>query len=661
MILFILLISSILFSQEDILLITLDTTRYDYINKDYSPFLYNFSQDSIVFENCRTPVPLTLPAHTSILTGLYPKNHKVRNNSSYKLDKNIKTIASILKERNFETAAFLSSFVLNKSYGLNDGFDIYDDEMVQNFDKSDFEMQERDAKETSGKAIEFLKKAKKEKALFLWVHFYDPHFPYIKHSETPENFSPYASEIYYIDIYIKELIGEFQKRRNGLIIIVGDHGEALGEHSEETHGIFLYESVLKVPLIIKKTYEDKKIVVKEPVSLVDIFPTILDFLKIEFLKNIDGISLFKKIPKRNFYFETFLPSESFGWASPFAILDENFKFIYLPKKELYDLSIDPKEKNNLFDEKREKANQLLRTLKKEYTIDYKKEFSNKITPEEEKELEALGYLSGSIPNQRKDPKDLIWIVKAMEDSKKLFEEKKYEKAEEIYKKILSVNPENYPVLIQYGTFFREKKQFEEAIKIFQRAIILNPEFVHAHFNIGTIYYEKKDFKKAEEKFLKLIELIPSFNEPYYYLIRIYLINNDLNSAENILKEAERNIYKDENYYFFEGLIWTQKGNFKKAVSSFEKTIEMEPNYFDAKFNLAQSYYKIGKVGEALKHYEDSLKLNPNYAQLYLIIGSIYLNDFEDLKKAKEYFQIFLSKFPNHPEVENVKEILNSIN
>lgn len=661
MILFILIISSIAFSQDDILLITLDTTRYDYINKDYSPFLYNFSQGSIIFENCRTPSPLTLPAHTSILTGLYPKNHKVRNNSSYKLDKNIKTIASILKEKNFLTAAFLSSFVLNKSYGLDKGFDIYDDEMVQNFDKSDFEMQERSAKETSSKAIEFLKKLKKEKALFLWVHFYDPHFPYLTHSQAPKNFSPYASEIYYMDIYIKELIEEFQKKRNGLIIIVGDHGEALGEHEEETHGIFLYESVLKVPLIIKKTNENKKIVIKEPVLLVDIFPTILDFLKLDLPKNIDGISLFEKITKRNFYFETFLPSESFGWATPFGIINENFKFIYLPKKELYDLNSDPEEKNNLFEKKKEKANQLLRSLKKEYEIEYKREFSKSITPKEAKELEALGYLSGSKPNQMKDPKDLIWIIKAMEEAKKFSEEKKYEEAEEIYKKILNVNPENYPVLIQYGTLFREKKQLEEAIKTFQKAIILNPEFAHAHFNIGTIYYEKKDFKKAEEKFLKLLELIPSFNEPYYYLIRIYLTKNDLNSAENILKKAEKNINKDSNYYFFEGLFWVQKEDFKKAIFFLEKTIKMDPNYFDAKFNLAQAYYRIGNVKESLKNYEESLHINPNYAQLYLIIGSIYLNDFEDLKKAKEYFQIFLLKFPNHPEIKNVKEILNSIN
>lgn len=660
MFIFIILFSAIAFSQEDILLITLDTTRLDYINKDYSPFIYNFSQSSIVFENCRTPSPLTLPAHTSILTGLYPKNHKVRNNSSYKLDKDIKTITLILKERNFQTAVFLSSFVLNRSYGLDKGFDIYDDEMIQNQDKSDFEMQERPAKETSKKAIEFLKKSNKKEAIFLWVHFYDPHFPYFIHSEAPQSFSPYASEIYYMDIYIKELIEEFQKRRNGIIIIVGDHGESLGEHSEETHGIFLYESALKVPLIIKKTYENKKIVIEEPVSLVDIFPTILDFLKIEIPKNLDGVSLFKKIPKRNFYFETFLPSESFGWATPFGIISENFKFIYLPKKELYDLSSDPEEKNNLFDEKKEKANELLRTLKKEYTIEYKKEISKSITPKEAKELEALGYLSGSKPNQIKDPKDLIWIVKAIEDAKKLFEEKKYEKAEEIYKKILNINPENYPVLIQYGTLLREKKEIEEAIKVFQRAIILNPEFVHAHFNIGTIYYERKDFEKAKEKFLKLLELIPSFSEPYYYLIRIYLIKNDLNSAENILKKAEKNTNKDANYYFFEGLFWAQKEDFKKAIFFFEKTIEMEPSYFDAKFNLAQNYYKIGKTKEALKHFEDSLKLNPNYAQIYLIIGSIYLNDLEDLKKAKEYFQIFLSKFPNHPEASNVKEILNAL-
>ncbi|MEJ5167137.1 MAG: sulfatase-like hydrolase/transferase, partial [Thermoanaerobaculia bacterium] len=366
MLLFFLLFS--LLSSKDILLITLDTTRADYITREYSPFLYSFSQKSFNFKNCRTPVPLTLPAHTSILTGLYPKNHKVRNNSSYKLKNEVLTLQEILKKNGYFNAAFVSSFVLNSSFNLNKGFDIYDDEMLENYDRKDFEMQERGARDTSKRALEFLENFKGEK-LFLWVHFFDPHYPYLSHPESPQNFSTYAQEIYFMDISVKALVEKFLQKRGGIVVIAGDHGESLGEHGEETHGIFLYEAVLKVPLIIKFP-EKGGMVFEEPVLLIDIFPTILDYLKIDAPKTIDGISLLKNLGKRDFYFETFLPSQSFGWATPFGIFDGKYKFIYLPKMELYNLEKDKGEKVNLLGREKEKGKEFLKKLKNNYTIEY---------------------------------------------------------------------------------------------------------------------------------------------------------------------------------------------------------------------------------------------------------------------------------------------------
>ncbi len=651
------LIFSIIFSFENVLLITLDTTRKDHINEKFSPFLYNFSKNCLTFENCRTPVPLTLPAHTTILTGLYPKNHKVRNNSSYKLSDNIKTIQEILKEKGFKTAAFVSSFVLNKSYNLSKGFDLYDDNLSENYDKKDFEMEERRAEETAKKAIDFLKN-NKDKKIFLWVHFFDPHFPYLNHLEAPEGFSNYEKEIYYMDLYVKKVVEEFLKERSGLIIIAGDHGEALGEHKEETHGVFLYDCVLRVPLIIKNTKENMGKKIYENVSLIDIFPTILDFLKLPVPKNIDGISLFGKIEKRNFYFESFLPSESFGWATPFSIFDGKYKFIYLPKKEIYDLEKDSKEENNLIEKERKKGKELFEILKKEYTIKYEREENSFLSIEETKKLESLGYFSGSKPSQ-KDPKDLIWVVKALEEGKKLSEERNSEKAKEIFKKILKENPENYPALIQYGTLLREERDLDGALEIFKRAKTLNPNYVHSRFNLGTIYYEKNNLKGAEEEFLKIKELLPSFSEPYYYLIRIYLQKNDIKKAKEIIDEAKENVKKEANLYFFEGLIYAKISDFEKAVYLFENSLKYDPDYFDAKFNLAQSYYRLGKKELALKNFEEALRINQNFPDTYLIVASIYLNDFENIEKAKNYFNLFLQRFPNHPESKNVKEILDS--
>lgn len=656
--LYIFLIFSSFLHSSDVLLITLDTTRADHINEKVSPFLFEFSKKSIYFENCRTPVPITLPAHASVLTGLYPKNHKVRNNSSYKLKENIKTIQEILKENGYFTAAFVSSFILNRTFGLNKGFDVYDDETFEISEEKDFEMQERNAFETTSRALKFLNETSKDK-IFLWVHYFDPHFPYLDHPEAPKNFSLYEKEIYFMDIYVKKLIEAFEEKRKGIIIIAGDHGESLGEHGEETHGIFIYESVLKVPLIIKVKEEIKK-QVKENVSLIDIFPTILGYLKIKIPEKIDGINLFEKILKRNFYFESYLPSESFGWATPFGVFDGKYKFIFLPKKELYNLIEDPGEEKNLYKIEERKAKELFKDLKENYSFEYEEEKRKILSIEETKKLQSLGYFKGSKPNLKKDPKDLIWVVKELEEGRKLASEKKYREAEEKFKKIIKANPENYPALIQYGNLLKEEKRIEEAERIFKESKNLNPDFVHGRFNLGVIYFEKNKLKEAKEEFLKLLELIPTFGEPYFYLIRIYLFEENIKKAEEILEKAKKNLYPEANIYFFEGLIFVKKKDYKNAILSFEKSLNLKPDYFDAKFNLAQCHYKTGEKNKALKNYIEALKLNPEFPDLYLIIGSIYLNDLEELKKAKFYFNEFLKKFPGHKEAENVKEILKNL-
>jgi len=420
----------------------------------------------------------------------------------------------------------------------------------------------------------------------------------------------------------------------------------------------LYDCVLRVPLIIKNTKENTGKKIFENVSLIDIFPTILDFLKIKIPENVDGISLFKKIEKRNFYFESFLPSESFGWATPFSIFDGKYKFIFLPKKEIYDLEKDPKEEKNLFDKERKKAKDLFDLLQKEYTIKYEPREKLNLSIEDSKKLESLGYFSGSKPSE-KDPKDLIWVVKALEEGKKFAEEKNYEKAKEIFSKILKENPENYPALIQYGTVLREENDLDGALEIFKKARALNPTFIHSRFNLATIYFEKNNLKDAEDEFLKIIDLLPSFSESYFYLVRIYLQKNDIKRAKDIIEKAKENVKKDANLYFFEGLICARNSEFEKAIYLFENSLKYNPNYFDAKFNLAQSYYKFGKKELALKNFEEALNLNQNFPQIYLIIASIYLYDFENIEKAKEYFNLFLQKFPSHPEAKNVREILNS--
>ncbi|MBD3237600.1 MAG: sulfatase-like hydrolase/transferase, partial [Candidatus Eisenbacteria bacterium] len=355
--------------DPDIVLITLDTTRADRLGCYGStiaatPHLDRVAEEAILFENAITSVPLTLPSHASILTGLHPPSHGARNNASFRVDDEITTLAERLSARGYHCAAFVSAYVLDHAFGLQQGFAHYDDALGG---------VERSADETTARAVDYLAR-QGEQPLFLWVHYFDPHTPWA----PPEPFasdtrgSAYDAEISSMDAGLGELLEALRARGrygDAHLIIVADHGEGLGDHREHEHGIFLYEECLRVPWLWK--LPGARRTGREPalVGTVDLVPTLCDLLRLPQDRSLEGASLRALLdggapPARaGLYAETMYPYYSYGWSPLEAWREADLKLIAAPEAELYDLSGDPAERMNLRNQRAASAARLRERLR----------------------------------------------------------------------------------------------------------------------------------------------------------------------------------------------------------------------------------------------------------------------------------------------------------
>jgi choline-sulfatase len=416
-----------------VVVITLDTTRADRLSPyglmDVSmPHLERLAGEGVVFDQASSVAPLTLPAHCSIFTGLFPPTHGVRDNADSALAPDHTTLAEILKSQGFETAAFVGSAVLDAERGLEQGFTRYRGVSQTTLKGRTTGSMTADSRQR--RADEVMTDATRWLALdgingrpfFLWTHLYDPHLPY----DPPEPFrsryfDPYIGEIAFADSQIGRLIDALDRHQlldRTIVIVAGDHGESLGEHGERDHGIFVYESVLRVPLIIRAP-GFAPLRIGAPVRLVDVMPTVLDMLDLP-APSMDGVSLVDLMngSRRHLDLDVFAESrypERFGWSPLRALRDGRFKLIDAPRPELYDLERDPFEERNIFDERRPLADAMMRRLE---ALDPRQRSARaseeRVVPDALRDdLAALGYVTPApmrVSRNRTnlpDPKDRI--------------------------------------------------------------------------------------------------------------------------------------------------------------------------------------------------------------------------------------------------------------
>ncbi|HEY0159064.1 MAG TPA: sulfatase-like hydrolase/transferase [Thermoanaerobaculia bacterium] len=493
-----------------VIIISIDTLRADHLpaygyTDVQTPALDAFRRDSILFTNAYTHVPLTLPAHTSLLTGKLPQTHNVRNNVGYRLAEGVPTIPTMLKPEGYESGGAVSAYVLRSSTGIGATFDFYDDGIVSKPDVALGSLQ-RAGGDTAAVARQWIS-ARKEKPFFFMLHLFEPHSPYTPPEPYRSRYKlPYDGEIAAVDQIVGEFIaglksdGVYDK---ALIVVVSDHGEGLNQHGEAEHGIFLYREALHVPLFVKLPGNARAgETAEQPVGLVDILPTVASVTGTKMPEGVEGRSLLAADPQastRRVYAETLYPRVHLGWSELRSLVASDYHFIQAPRPELYDIRNDPGEtKNVLAETRRVYASMRDELAKFGATV----EIPTNIDPEEAKKLAALGYLgstaapsTGPLP----DPKDGIQELSAMIEASRVAQQGNHARAVEELQAILKKNPLLSDGWNQLGVSYEAMGRLEDAVEAYRKAVGLNPSLAPGYaLRIGNVYLRLKQYDLAAE-------------------------------------------------------------------------------------------------------------------------------------------------------------------
>jgi len=551
-------------SRQDVFLITIDTLRADHVHcygydRVQTPSLDQLAKQGIRFTQAFTPSPITNSSHASILTGLLPSSHGV-SDFGIPLAASHLTLAEMLKKRGYRTAAFIGAVILDSKAlapGFDRGFEFYDNFPAQSETKSRWGRLERRGMEVVQHAETWLT-AHPAGPHFVWVHLYDPHDPYEPpppYSETYKD-RPYDGEIAYADSALGHFLAYLKKQgwyEGSLIVVVGDHGEGLGEHHEDTHGIFLYDSTTHVPLLVKLPEErEAGRTVEAQVRTTDIMPSILEVLGVPAPASLDGESLGPFLagtggPPRTAFGETEYPLR-FGWAPLRSVRKEGLKFIEAPKPELYDLRADPGELRNNY-APWDGAVQKLRKVLGE--LNAKSQAPAKTSPATVSagtidELHALGYLgpadAGSAtdvpePSLLPDPKDKIEEQNLLHTAMMASEDGKTDKARAALEKVLQLDERSVLALSQLGRLEMSSENYAKAAGYLRRAHDARPDDAAAAFEYGRALELSGDFPGARDALQASLKLNPNQFAARLSLGRVYLSLNDLKEAEDQLEAA----------------------------------------------------------------------------------------------------------------------------
>jgi choline-sulfatase len=551
-------------SSRNVFLVTIDTLRADHVhcygyNRIQTPALDQLAAQGIRFTQAFTPSPITNSSHASILTGLLPSSHGV-SDFGVPLAAANTTLAQLLQKRDYRTAAFIGAVILDSKAlapGFDRGFDFYDNFPMQADTKSHWGRIERRGMEVVQHAETWLS-AHSAGPHFVWLHLYDPHDPY----EPPPPYSTiykdrlYDGEIAYADSALGHFIAYLKKQgwyEGALIVVVGDHGEGLGEHHEDTHGIFLYDSTTHVPLIVKlPSQSDEGKTVDAQVRTTDIMPTILGLLGIAVPANLDGDSLepfltgFDAAP-RTVFGQTDYPLR-FGWAPLRSVRTEGFKFIEAPKPELYDLHNDPSESRNHYvpwDGTVQKLRKALAELSARSPA-LGKTSPASVSPSTIEELHALGYLGSADahsatdvpePSLLPDPKDRIEEQNLLHAAMMASEDGETEKARAALEKVLQLDENSVVALTHLGRMAMASGNYAKAAGYLRRVRDAHPNDATDAFEYARALELCGDLPSARDALLESLKLNSNQFEARLALGRVYLGLNDANAAEDQFEAA----------------------------------------------------------------------------------------------------------------------------
>jgi arylsulfatase A-like enzyme/Tfp pilus assembly protein PilF len=681
-------------NDYNVILITLDTARADRI-RCYgfpgidTPTIDHFAERGIKFENCISQTPLTLPSHTTIMTGTYPLFHGVRDNGGFIVPPALTTLAEVFKMRKYQTAAFVAAYVLDSKWGLNQGFDYYFDKFdLSRFETISLSSVQRPANEVMNEALAWLDRTKAS-PFFSWIHLYDPHTPY----EPPPPFDkkyrhPYLGEIAFADSQLGRLWDFLSK--NGLqektfLVFTSDHGESLGAHQEATHGFFVYQEAVRVPLIVVTPFPTLwNVTSKRVVTLADIMPTVLDMLGIQPPTEIQGKSLVplffapekEPLESEYAYSETFYPRFHYGWSDLKSYQDRKYKLILAPKLELYDIVGDPMEQKNLAQDNPQVTRDLLNKATQFIEKASQKALAlnlSKVDEETRQRLTALGYVGSFIDPAKlqgktlANPKEKIGIFNELSKAREMGLKGMADEAVKTIQAIIAADPEVIDAYFTLGNIYFKERKFKDALAAFQKALEKKPDDSFTVINIansyiglgkaeeaekfvlaflqkgfqdsqfyhllGTLKYSQKKYDESIAYFTKCLSVNSESAASHNSLGAIYLVKGDLARAEEHFRESFAINPKLHNLHFNWAQLYEKKGDLAKAAESYLKELDNSPKNFRASYNLSRIYRQMGREDNELAFLNRTRELNPNFPLTYFYLARIDLNRNQNLEEA----------------------------
>jgi len=616
----------------NIVLITIDTLRADHVGcygykQIKTPNIDALAADGTRFERAFAVVPVTLPSHTTMLTGTYPMLSGMHDFSLNKLSTAQPTLASVLKQAGYATGAVVAAAVLDSRFGLNQGFDFYYDHFdFSRLNEGNLDEMERPGNQVADLTLDWLG-TNWQKKFFLWMHLYDPHFPY----NPPEPYRTeyagrlYDGEIAFADAQVGRVVRFLKEKgiyQNTLIVLAGDHGEGLGEHGEKTHGFFIYNSTMHVPLIIRLPGGKVGQTVEDVVSLVDLMPTVLTEVGVDVPAQVQGKNLFEeKAPaeqssspapsgpadksirstpsgERTVYGETFMPRLHFNWGELRGAENAKYHFIEAPKPELYDVAKDPGELHNLFAEKKAVSEEMRAKLVgmiREYSAGKELAEKTSLDPALAERLKSLGYVAFSgggdsaISNHDlPDPKDRIGEFENFSDAMSDSQHGRYQESIEKLKTVLKNEPNSVPGHYLQGLNYYRLKMYPEAVTELQKTVELSSDYALAFFNLGMAQAHAGQIDAAIATLTRALEL----------------------DATNF--DAAFNL----------GVAYLQKRDLEDAAGAFRKSITANPDFARGHRALGETLLYQGKIDEALAETRLAVELAPDEPEMHASLAKV---------------------------------------
>jgi arylsulfatase A-like enzyme/predicted Zn-dependent protease len=632
----------------NVVLISIDTLRADRLGcygfaGVRTPAIDDLARRGVRFERCVAQTPLTLPSHTTLLTGMSPIRHGVRDNGGFFAAPELRTLAEVFKDDGYRTGAVVGAYVLDSKWGLDQGFDSYfdrfDTDRRQGFSVADVQ---RRAGEVIDEAVRWLGE-KRDGPFFLFLHLYDPHTPYDPPPPFREEYQgkPYLGEIAYADAEVGRLMRFLANEgleATTAVVLCSDHGESLGEHGEDTHGFFVYEETVRVPLIVAgPAVSGRGVVRPETVSLSDVMPTILDLAGLPRPPEVEGRSLAPLIGGKGggeavAYSETFYPRFHYGWNEVKSYRAGNYKLILSPGPELYDLAADPEESRDLAAARPDTVADLEKGLKEFERLAAQGRKEAEVRPvdaETREKLASLGYVGaagagaaearGPLPS----PRDKIGLYTRMAEAKELNLRGKVDEARRLLRQVIAEDPRIVDAYFVLGSIALREKEHAEAVAMFSKALELKPDYDIVALDLAIAWIEQGDYARGEKVLSDFVRTFPADSILFLTLGEVNLRQDDHGEAVRCFEDCLARNPRSAQAHNHLARTYILMDDAEKALAHAREAEALDPGLKNLRLNLAQIHEMRGETGEAEEDYLAELAAHPDNAIAAFNLGLLY--------------------------------------